>query len=120
MQGYFAIATIILLIILVLLRVSLMKKVGIKAMRFGEKDKKDFLIPPFALLFFYLIIASGLNLPKLGVELFNSGIIRWVGVAFCLLGLIIFLLSLISFGNSFRVGIDEEHPGVLVTTVFSQ
>lgn len=116
MQGYFAIATIILLITLVLLRVSLMKKMGIKAMRFGEKDKKDFLIPPFALLFFYLIIANAFNLPKLGVELFNSEIIHWAGVAFCLLGLIIFLLSLISFGKSFRVGIDEEHPGALVTT----
>jgi protein-S-isoprenylcysteine O-methyltransferase Ste14 len=116
MQGYFAVATVILLVILVLLRVFLMNKMGIKAMKFGEMDKKDFLIPPFALLFFYLIFASALNLPKLGVELFSSEIVSWIGVALCMLGLILFLLSLISFGKSFRVGIDEEHPGALVTT----
>ena len=116
MQGYFALATIILLIILVLSRVFLMNKMGIKAMKFGEIDKKDFLIPPFALLLFYLIFANVLNLPKLGTELFSNDAVGWVGVALCMLGLILFLLSLISFGKSFRVGIDEEHPGALVTT----
>jgi protein-S-isoprenylcysteine O-methyltransferase Ste14 len=116
MQGYFAIATIILLIVLVLSRVSLMRKKGIKAMRFGEMDKKDFLIPPFVLFFLYLIVASAFHLPQPGNILFNNDILRWVGVAFCLLSLILFLLSLISFGKSFRVGIDEEHPGGLVTT----
>lgn len=110
MQGYFAAATVILLVILVLSRVYLMNKMGIKAFKFGEMDKKDFLIPPFALLFFYLIFASTLNLPKPGVELFSNEIARWIGVALCMLGLILFLLSLISFGKSFRVGIDEEHP----------
>lgn len=42
MQGYFAIATIILLITLVLTRAFLMHKMGIKAMKFGEIDKNDF------------------------------------------------------------------------------
>jgi hypothetical protein len=59
-----------------------MQKMGIKAMKFGEIDKKDFLIPLFALLFFYLIFASALNLPKLGVELFSNEIVRWIGVAY--------------------------------------
>jgi protein-S-isoprenylcysteine O-methyltransferase Ste14 len=116
MQGYFAVAMVILLVILVLLCVFLMNKKGIKAMKFGGMDKKDFLIPPFALLLFYIIFASALNLPKFGVELFYSEIVRWIGVAFCMLGLVLFLFSLISFGKSFRVGIDEEHPGALVTT----
>jgi len=116
MQGYFALATMILLLILVLSRVLLMKRIGIKAVRFGEMDKKDFLIPPFALFLFYLILASALNLPKIGTELFRSEVLQWVGVTFCILGLLLFLLSLISFGKSFRVGIDEEQPGSLVTT----
>jgi protein-S-isoprenylcysteine O-methyltransferase Ste14 len=116
MQGYFAITTMILLIILVLSRVFLMNKLGIKAMKFGEMDKKDFLIPPFALLFFYIIFASTLNLPKLGFELFSNETVGWIGVALCIMGLILFMLSLISFGKSFRVGIDEDHPGSLVTT----
>lgn len=116
MQGYFAIATIILLIALVLLRVCILHNVGIKAMKFGEIDKKDFLIPPFVLLFFYLILASALDLPKFGTELFSSEIIGWIGVGLCMFGLVFFLLSLISFGKSFRVGLDEDHPSALVTS----
>ena len=102
---------------MVLTRVLLMKKRGIKAMHFGSIDKKDFLIPPFALYYFYLVIASTFNLP--GVtrqEFFHSGLISWFGVFFCLAGLLLFLWSLVSFKQSFRVGIDIEHPDRLITT----
>lgn len=116
MQRYFALITVILLVLMVLSRVFMMKRMGIKVMRFGELDKKDLLIPPFALLLFYLILASALKLPMLGFELFFSEVIGWIGVVLCMLGLIVFLLSLISFGKSFRVGIDEEHPGALITS----
>lgn len=116
MQGYFAIITIILLVIMILCRVFLLHKVGIKAMKFGEIDKKDFTIIPFVLIFFYLVFASALNLPKVGTELFDNGIISWIGVVLCMIGLLLFLLGLISFGKSFRVGIDEEKPGALITT----
>lgn len=64
----------------------------------------------------YIVFASALKLPKPGAELFRNEIISWSGVVLYILGLILFLLSLISFGKSFRVGIDEEHPGSLVTT----
>lgn len=116
MPKYFATATMILLIILVLSRIILLRRIGIKAMKFGEIDKKDFLILPFALLFFYLIISDIFNLPTLGSVLFNNEFIAWIGVVFCIGGLMLFFLSLISFGKSFRVGIDEEHPCTLVTT----
>ena len=116
MQGYFAIITIILLMAMALSRVFMLKHQGIKAMQFGEMDKKDFLIPPFALLFVYLIFAHAFNLPKFGSLLFESGFVSWIGVVVCIVGLIIFLMSLIAFGKSFRVGLDEQHPGKLVTT----
>jgi|LFRM01.2.fsa_nt_gb protein-S-isoprenylcysteine O-methyltransferase Ste14 len=116
MQGYLAVLTLALLVILVVSRIILMGKLGIKAMRFGEMDKKDFLIPPFALIYFYLVFASALGWPKPGFQLFNSEIISWIGAGLCMLGLIIFLSGLISFGRSFRVGIDKDHPGPLVTT----
>ena len=35
---------------------------------------------------------------------------------FCLAGLVLVLLTLVSFGRSFRVGIDVDHPDTLVTT----
>jgi protein-S-isoprenylcysteine O-methyltransferase Ste14 len=116
MQRYIAAATVILLIALVLSRVALMKKLGISAFKFGKMDKKDFLIPPFALLFFYIVFAGAFSWPTLGAELFGGEIVRWAGAALCLVGLLLFLFSLISFGRSFRVGIDEEHPGTLVTS----
>lgn len=72
MQGYFAIATVIMLVVLVLSRALLLKSNGVKVMRFGQKDKSDFLILPFALFFIYLVLAGALGWPKVGFELFDN------------------------------------------------
>jgi protein-S-isoprenylcysteine O-methyltransferase Ste14 len=86
-------------------------------MNFGKMDKKDFLIPPFALFYFYLVFAVAFNLPAVSKQrFFQSGIVSWVGVFLCLAGLILLLASLISFGNSFRIGIDKDHSDRLITT----
>jgi hypothetical protein len=82
---------IILVIIMVLIRVQQMRIIGIKAMKFGDMDIKDFFIIPFVLLFFYLILSSVLILPSLGFELFSNEFISWIGVGLCLLGLIILI-----------------------------
>ncbi len=116
MTRYIAIATLFLLVILVLSRAFQLKKLGIKSIQFGEMDKKDFFIPPFALLLFYIVSASAFGLPKIGVELFNNELVSWIGVAVCVMGVLLFIYALISFGKSFRVGLDEDHPGELVTT----
>ena len=117
MQRYLASLTIVLLIGIVLTRVLLMKRQGIGAMNFGKIDKTDFLIPPFALFYFYIVFAAAFNLPTVSnQEFFHSGIISWVGVLLCLAGLLLMLLSVVSFGSSFRVGIDTDHPDKLVTT----
>ena len=117
MQKYFGALTILLLLGLVLARVSMLKKRGIKAMHFGGTDKSDFLIPPFALFYFYTVFANafGFWTPG-GTAFFQSGIAGWVGVFSCLAGLILMYWSLVSFGNSFRVGIDQNLPDKLVTT----
>ncbi len=117
MPGYFAALTIVLLLGMVLTRVVLMKKRGIKAMNFGNVDKKDFLIPPFALFYFYTVFAASFNFPAVSKrEFFHSDVISWIGVVFCLAGLWLFLWSLVSFGRSFRVGIDLSRPDKLITT----
>jgi len=86
-------------------------------MNFGKIDKKDFLIPPFALIYLYLVLADAFHWPTIGARgMFHNQAVAWVGVAFCLAGLTALVLSLISFGNSFRVGIDAEHADRLVTT----
>ena len=116
MPQYFAALTLVLLIGMVLTRVFLMKRRGINAVHFGRIDKKDFLIPPFAAFYFYVVFASAFGFPAVSEqEFFHSEIISWVGVAFCLAGLMLVLWSLISFGRSFRVGIDTDHPDQLVT-----
>jgi protein-S-isoprenylcysteine O-methyltransferase Ste14 len=117
MQRYFGALTIVLLLGMVWVRVLLMRRKGIKAMNFGGIDKKDFLIPPFALFYFYIVFAAAFNFPTLSrQELFHSGIVSWFGALLCLAGLFLLFLSLVSFGKSFRVGIDQDHPDKLVTT----
>jgi len=57
MQKYFAVISLALLIFMVVIRAAIMKKrEGIRAFVFGKTDKKDFIILPFALLFFYQIL----------------------------------------------------------------
>ena len=117
MPGYFAALTMVLLVVMVLTRALLLRRQGVEAMNFGKTDKTDFLIPPFALFYFYLVFAAAFDWPAVSrQEFFDSGIIAWVGVLVCLMGLALFLWSLVSFGRSFRVGIDKDHPDKLVTT----
>jgi len=102
---------------MVLIRAWMLKRKGIQALKFGELDKTDFLIPPFAFFYFYLVFAAAFNFPTVSrQEFLHSGIISWVGVFFCLAGLLLLLWSLVSFGQSFRVGIDTDHPDKLITT----
>lgn len=86
-------------------------------MHFARIDKTDYLIPPFALFYFYTVFAAAFNLPIVSSQrFFRSEIFSWVGVFLCFVGLVFLLLTLVSFGKSFRVGIDIERPDRLVTT----
>src|SRR5574339_679472 len=117
MPAYFAVLTILLMIGMVSTRVMMLRRRGIAAMQFGKLDKTDFLIPPFALLYFYLIFAHAFQLPTFSTQqFFHSEAIAWIGVFFCLAGLVLLLWSLVSFGRSFRVGIDTEQPDKLITS----
>jgi protein-S-isoprenylcysteine O-methyltransferase Ste14 len=117
MPKVLAALTIVLMLGLVLTRVLQMRRQGIAAMQFGRLDRTDFLIPPFALFYFYLIFARAFGLPAVSrQEFFHSEIIAWVGVFLCVAGLLLLLWSLVSFGQSFRVGIDVDHPDRLITS----
>lgn len=116
MQKYFAALTILLLMGMVLTRAMLLRSKGIEVMKFGKLDKTDFLIPPFAFFYFYLVFAHAFNWPTASAqEFFRTEVIGWIGVLFCALGILLLLWSLISFGRSFRVGIDAEQPDKLIT-----
>jgi protein-S-isoprenylcysteine O-methyltransferase Ste14 len=116
MLSYFAALTIVLMLTIVLTRVFILKRQGIGAMKFGSIDKNDFFIIPFPIFYFYIVFAAAFNWPAVSTqEFFHSEIISSVGVLFCLVGLLVLLWSLVSFGKSFRVGIDAEHPDRLIT-----
>ena len=117
MQGYLAALTIVLFLGIVLTRVYLLRRAGTRAMHFGRLDKTDFLIPPFALFYFYTVFAAAFNLPRVSTQtFFHSELLSWVGILLCIVGLVLLLLSLVAFGKSFRVGIDVDHADKLVTT----
>jgi protein-S-isoprenylcysteine O-methyltransferase Ste14 len=117
MQGYIAALTMVLLLGMVLARSLMMQRNGIRAIHFGEIDKKDFLIMPFAVFLFYTIFSAAFDWSRISKqEFFQSGLSAWIGVLFCLAGLLLLLWSLISFGSSFRVGIDTDQPDKLITT----
>jgi len=109
--------TIVLLVSMVLVRVRLLRQRGVSAMQFGKTDKSDFLIPPFAFLYFYVVFAGAFGWPTFaGEDLVQSPAVQWLGVVLCTGGLVMMFWSLVSFGTSFRVGIDAKHPDKLITT----
>jgi protein-S-isoprenylcysteine O-methyltransferase Ste14 len=109
--------TIVLLLGMVLTRVAVLRRRGVVATKFGAIDKTDFLIPPFAFFYLYVIFASALQWPSvMRSTLFTSSVAAWVGVGLCGCGLVLMLATLIAFGSSFRIGIDEDRPDALLTT----
>jgi protein-S-isoprenylcysteine O-methyltransferase Ste14 len=117
MPQYLAALMVVLLIGTVVSRVVLLRRTGTRAMHFGELDKTDFLIPPVALFYFYTIFGAAFGWPLAGSRrFFQSTSAAWFGVGLCVVGVLILVASLVSFGSSFRVGIDVDQPGRLVTT----
>jgi hypothetical protein len=79
MPRYLAALTLVLLLGMVLARTLMMKRKGIRAIYFANIDKKDFLIPPFVLFYFYLVFAAAFNWPALSTqEFFDSDIISFI------------------------------------------
>ena len=117
MTGYLAALAIVLLLGAVIIRVLLLWRAGTQAMHFGGLDKTDFVIPPVALFYFYTIFAAAFHWPLVSTQVFFvSHVIGWIGVGLCFIGLLVLIASLVSFGRSFRVGIDVDQPDKLVTT----
>jgi protein-S-isoprenylcysteine O-methyltransferase Ste14 len=50
------------------------------------------------------------------VRLVDAPPAKWLGVAMVLCAFVLLVLALRALGNSWRLGIDENHPGRLVTT----
>lgn len=117
MPGYLAAPLLLLILAMVVTRLTMLRRSGTHAFHLGNIDKKDFLIPPFALFYFYVVFAAAFGWPQVSHQrFFTSATAAWIGVAVCCAGALFVLLSLISFGRSFRVGIDVDQPDKLVTS----
>jgi protein-S-isoprenylcysteine O-methyltransferase Ste14 len=53
--------------------------------------------------------------PPFDALLIESPIAKWIGVALVSIGILIFIMAFLSFGDSWRVGFDMKNPGALVT-----
>ncbi len=121
MQTFQYSATIVifaLFILTVLIRAALLRRKGIRAIVFGATDKTDFLLVPFVLVIIYAVLANRFELPlwePLVRPFWKTVTPGWVGLPLSAAAIIGLIVTLISFGDSFRVGIDEEKPDKLVT-----
>jgi protein-S-isoprenylcysteine O-methyltransferase Ste14 len=99
-------------------RIIMLKRRGIKVFVFGKTDTSDFLLVPFMLLLVYVAFASSLSLPFPEIlikPLIERGLLAIIGILLGTAGVVGFAFSLKAFGDSFRVGIDDENPDKLIT-----
>ncbi|MDR0511269.1 MAG: isoprenylcysteine carboxylmethyltransferase family protein [Rikenellaceae bacterium] len=98
---------------------------GIKVWVIGKSTKSFFetvleniLFPALALWsVFVILVALHISMPA---AISNCAVspdrLRYAGVTLAYIGLAIFVSALISFGKSWRIGIDEDNSNELVTT----
>ncbi len=70
----------------------------------------------FEVLFYNLNINFNIFPYPLDIKLFDLFFLKIIGMMFVILSFVIYILALRDLGNSWRLGIDESHPGKLVTT----
>lgn len=114
--SWIGLLTLVALIALVVIRVRMLGARGIAAFKFGQMDRRELLILPLVLLLVYLVTAATVFLPHIGRMTGRNTVTGAVGAAMCACSVALFAWALWSFGKSFRVGIDEDNPGSLVTT----
>lgn len=114
--------SLIALIILVSLaagRGIMLRRRGKTPFVFGATDKSDFLLVPFVAFFIYAILASVFPLPFpeiLQTSFFSNQITGWIGITICFGSLVWLAFTLKTFGDSFRIGIDESTEDKLITS----
>jgi len=123
MINILVIASLIIFCILFIGRTISLQKSGIKVIVLGKNSEKirdllENLTSPFLILWAILIlfIAFNIEIPIIFDIIVKNDYLQYIGIILCYIGIIIFLSALISFGNSWRVGIDDKNQGELVTT----
>jgi protein-S-isoprenylcysteine O-methyltransferase Ste14 len=119
MQIYISGVLYALLIILIASRTLLMHKKGIRAIVFSRTDRSGFLLLSVVLFLAFTVSArvTGLPIPfPLVRPLWDTAVSGWIGLPLCVIALVGIVIGLMSFKDSFRVGIDDKKPDALITT----
>ena len=117
-QNVLSVCLFAFFVMMVLVRAAMLRKRGIQAIVFGQTDKSDFLLVPLMLAIAYTALANTFGLPiwsALIRPFWSSLAPGWAGLILCIAAVVGFALALASFGDSFRVGIDENKPDKLIT-----
>ena len=117
-QGILSICSFALLAAMVITRIIIMRKRGILAFVVGQTNKSEYLLVFIIFFLAYSAAANALSLPIPAAVVrpfWGSMIPGWFGIVLCVTANIGFAVSLISFGDSLRIGIDEKTPNQLVT-----
>jgi len=106
-------------------RTIILSRRGVKVWVIGTSSKKLFeiilenILMPVLIVWSIFVVLTALNVPMPGIIsniLINILWLKYIGISFCYIGLIIFFMALISFGKSWRIGIDEKNSNELITT----
>jgi protein-S-isoprenylcysteine O-methyltransferase Ste14 len=107
-----------ILLLMILVKAIILHQNGIKAMRLGKPDKNALALMIIIACFVYAALSGVLNLPFpaiTGKPFWNSKILNIIAIPICTISLIWFGITLKTFGNSFRIGIDEKTNNQLIT-----
>ena len=118
-QNVLSLSLFALFEIMVLTRTAILRQYRIRAIVFGQTDKYVYMFILSTVLIAYAAAASTFGVliwSPLIHPFWTSQAPGWIGLLLCFISVIGFLLTLISFGKSFRVGIDGNAPGKLITT----
>ena len=117
-QGVLSVCSFALFAAMVITRIQIMKRRGIVTFVLGQNNKSDYFLVLIILFLAYSSAASALGLPIPAILLrpfWENSTPGWLGIFLCYAANIGFALSLKSFGDSLRIGIDTKKPDKLVT-----
>ena len=109
---------LIILALMIVIKAIILRLKGIKTIRTGRPDKNVLTLLIVIVCFVYASLSGVLNLPFpafFNKPFWDSMIIDVIAILLCAVSLIWFGFTLIVFGNSFRIGIDETTTNQLIT-----
>ena len=122
MKNILVLISLIIFYIILIGRTILLSNNGIKVIVIGKNSNKitnllENLALPFLILWAILIslMAFNIEIPIIFNELVKNSYLYYLGILLCYIGLLIFICSVASFGDSWRIGIDNDNQGKLVT-----